>query len=219
MRQVVTTGVAVVPVAGAVPGLGQTAATLSPPAAGQGLTGEQQQALAFAHRRGKKVRRAAGVAAFSGYTMAVFAVLTLLTGLFDVTSFVLGIGLAVVAHLELQGGRKMKRLDLSAPRHLGLNQIALGAMLVLYGAWSIIQTVTGPGMYDQYLTAGGPMADMLEPISRLQTMVTVLVYGTVIAVGIFGQGSTALYYFTRARHLRAYLAETPAWIIQMQRVV
>jgi hypothetical protein len=31
------------------------------------------------------------------------------------------------------------------------------------------------------------------------------------------QGSTAIYYFSRKKHSRKYLTETPDWIQQMQR--
>jgi len=39
-----------------------------------------------------------------------------------------------------------------------------------------------------------------------------LIVGTLIF-----QGLTSRYYFTRAPLLRAYLAETPAWVIELQR--
>ena len=30
------------------------------------------------------------------------------------------------------------------------------------------------------------------------------------------QGGTALYYFTREKHIRAYREQTPAWIVEFQ---
>ena len=38
-----------------------------------------------------------------------------------------------------------------------------------------------------------------------------------MAVGVFGQGGLALYYATRAKLVRAYIEETPSWIVDMQR--
>jgi len=42
-------------------------------------------------------------------------------------------------------------------------------------------------------------------------------YGAMIAVALFAQGGLALFYFTRRKHIDAYLAKTPAWILAMQR--
>jgi len=38
-----------------------------------------------------------------------------------------------------------------------------------------------------------------------------------IAVALLVQGGTALYYFSRQKHLLRYLQQTPPWIQQMQR--
>jgi hypothetical protein len=54
-------------------------------------------------------------------------------------------------------------------------------------------------------------------IDSLARLLGVLVYGTLAAVAIFGQGGTALYYFTRRKHVEAYLRETPQWILDAQR--
>jgi hypothetical protein len=44
-----------------------------------------------------------------------------------------------------------------------------------------------------------------------------ILYGAVSVVTIIFQGLNALYYFSRAKLLRAYLAETPSWIVEVQR--
>ena len=41
-------------------------------------------------------------------------------------------------------------------------------------------------------------------------------YGSVIALSVIFQGGNALYYFTRRKHVEAYVAETPAWIRDLQ---
>ena len=58
---------------------------------------------------------------------------------------------------------------------------------------------------------------MLAPVEDLTRMLSVAVYGGVIAFALFAQGGMALYYFTRGKHVRAYLAETPAWVVTVQR--
>jgi mannose/fructose/N-acetylgalactosamine-specific phosphotransferase system component IIC len=44
-----------------------------------------------------------------------------------------------------------------------------------------------------------------------------ILYSSLIAVAIFAQGGTALYYFSRQKYLQRYVQETPAWILEMQR--
>ncbi len=187
----------------------------------QGLTAEQMQALRAARRAGRKVARAAGVAAFSGWTLAVFAFLTLLGGVLglSVPALLLGTGMAVVAWIELRESGRLRRLDPGAPRRLGFNQIALGAMLSLYGAWGVLDAVTGPGPYDREIAAGGEVAAMLESIAALHTLVAVALYGGVIAGAIVGAGCMALYYFTRRAHVDAHLRVTPPWVVETLRAV
>ena len=97
-----------------------------------GLTGEQLHAISQARWQGRKISRAAGVAAFSGWTMAVFAFITLLSGLFSFVSLMLGVGLSIVSYYELGGSKRLRALDDTAPILLGFNQIALLAIIVLY---------------------------------------------------------------------------------------
>lgn len=184
-----------------------------------GLTTAQVEAIAHARRRGRKITRAAGVAAVSGWTMAVFAFITLLTGLFSIVSLLLGAGLGVVAYFELRGSRKLRDLDLTAPVHLGFNQIALGVLIILYCSWGVLQALVGPSPYDSYLAAGGDTARMIEPIDQLNRAIMSGFYAVLLCVSVVAQGCTALYYFTRRRHMIAYLRETPDWVVEMLRVV
>ena len=80
-----------------------TAAPAPPatPAPSGGLTAEQMQTIQLARTNGRKVTRAARVATFSGWTMATFAAITLLSGLFSLPALLLGIGMAIVAKIEL----------------------------------------------------------------------------------------------------------------------
>ncbi|MCP3904104.1 MAG: hypothetical protein GY715_10765 [Planctomycetes bacterium] len=184
-----------------------------------GLTAEQLEALRIARRDRRKVNRAAGVAAFSGWTMAAFAFITLLTGIFSLPAFLLGVGMACVSWVEIRGSRSLRRLDLTAPRRLALNQLALGAMLCLYGSWGIYGVMTAPSPYAEHLATGGPVAEMLEPIDALQTMLSVVVYLALIVCGLIATGCTSLYYFTRRSHIDRHLRGTPAWVVETLRAV
>jgi hypothetical protein len=182
------------------------------------LTHEQLVAITQARRQGRKISRAATIAAVSGWTLAIFAFLTLLGGLFSLTSLLLGVGLGIVAYIELHGSKALRRFDETAPRRLGFNQIALGAMIVVYCGWGIWLAVAGPGPYDSYLAQGGDTADMIAPIDRLNRSITSAFYTLLICVSVIAQGCASLYYFTRRRHMIAYLSKTPAWVIEALRV-
>jgi len=176
-------------------------------------------ALQAARRDGRKITRAAGVAAFSGWTMATFAAITLLSGLFSLPALLLGIGMAIAAKVELSGARGLRRMDPAAPRRLGLNQLAFGMMLAAYGGWGAIAAVIGPGPYDEQMAGGGQVAEMLEPVAALHKLVTVCVYGGLAAGGLVGTWGAALYYFTRRGHVLAYLRRTPPWVVETLRAV
>jgi hypothetical protein len=191
----------------------QPAACASP-----ALSTEQLAAMAAARHRGRKISRAAGVAAFSGWTMAVFSFFSLLGGLFSLDSLALGIGLGIVAYVELKGSKRLRALDEAAPVHLVYNQLALAALIALYCGWGMYQAIFGPSPYDSYLAAGGDTAEMMRGIADLHRAVTSAFYGFLLCVSVVAQGGTAFYYFTRKRHLAAYLRETPEWVLDALRV-
>lgn len=177
---------------------------------------EHIDAIALARHQARSIIRATRVAMCSGWSCAVFAFFTLLGGLFSMPAFLLGLGLGVVAVEELRGAALMRKFNLSAPRRLGFNQIALGVMLFAYAGWSILAMLTGPGMYDAYLH-DPLLAQTLEPIARLHTAVTIGFYSLVIFISIFAQGGMAMYYFTRRKHMADYLNRTPKWIVDALR--
>ena len=43
-------------------------------------------------------------------------------------------------------------------------------------------------------------------------------YGTVIALIAVFQGLNAIYYFTRRKHVESYVRETPAWVLEIERL-
>lgn len=184
---------------------------------GAALSAEQLEAIAIARRRGRTINRAAGVAAFSGRTMAIFAAISLLSGLFSLPALFLGLGMSVVAFVELRGSKALRAFDLGAPRRLALNQLALAILVTAYAAWSIAQSLVGPGPYDEYLAAGGRLAETLAPIDRMTRTVTIGFYAALIGGTVIAQGCAAVYYFSRRRHMLAYVRSTPKWVIETLR--
>lgn len=182
---------------------------------------DPRQELLTARRAGKKVFRAARFAFGDAIVIFIFAVLSFYSGLpTDWKDMLLGLGMMWTGVEEYRGARLMKRLDLSAPIRLGRNQIVVGVLLVLYSVWSLIQDAMGHGMtaqIKQAMAEAGVGAGDMQSIDAMAKTATHLLWGSVIAIGVLGQGSMAVYYFSRERVLRKYLATTPEWILDAQR--
>ncbi|MCC6422959.1 MAG: hypothetical protein IT447_05725 [Phycisphaerales bacterium] len=193
-----------------------TAVVMMPPPIPASLGDEQLRQLADAQRAGKKIRRAVSVATSDAWAIAVFAALTFIGGLFSPSGLILGIGMGVVATIEFKGAGRLRRVDEQSARMLGWNQLALAGLLILYALWSIHTTLTTDNTLELINAAGPEVSEMIRPLSGLMRKLTVLVYICLIAVAIAAQGGMAWYYFSRIKHIRAYLTQTPNWILQMQ---
>lgn len=175
--------------------------------------------LQNAKRGMRKIRRAISTATFDGGTLVVFGLMTFILGMGDVVSVVLGAGLMAIGAIELYAARRLKRLEPPAIGFLFWNQIALGSLLMIYAIWRVFDTLHNPAnsALATEAAAAGLNAGDLQGLAGLDQSISLLVYSSLMAVAVFGQGGLALFYFTRRKHLRAYLAETPPWITQMQR--
>jgi hypothetical protein len=180
------------------------------------LSPQHLREMQDARVRAKKVRRCIAVANFDGWSVGIFGALTLLFGLFSVVGWLLGGGMLAIAYVELSTVPRLKRLAPGAARRLGWNQIALGSLLLGYAGWSLYQSVYGPDPLASTIAQAPEAAEMLAPYSEIARMIGIAVYVGLALVAIFAQGGTALYYFTREKHVRAYREQTPAWIIEFQ---
>ena len=114
--------------------------------------------------------------------------------------------------------RKFKQLDPEAANALAINQLVLGGALLLYAIFSLWNVFRGPSVITEQIASSPELTQAgLGSIESLARMIGVLIYGTLAAVAIFGQGGTALYYFTRRKYVEAYRRETPQWILDAQR--
>ncbi len=194
------------------------------PASAGPLTVEHMQQLAAADVRAKKLRSAAGVAMFNGITIAIFSVLSLLWVLgelafseYDWVGFVVGAGLGVIAWNEFRGRTLLRQFNPRAPRVLGWNQVALLVLIVAYAAGMLAKFLLSKGSYDAQIGREALAASKVGSVDNLLKLGAIAVYGALIVGTLIFQGLNAIYYFTRAKLLRAYLAETPAWVVELQR--
>ena len=170
-------------------------------------------------RDGKKVFRAARFAVGDGVIIALFAVVSFVAGLpTDWQNLLMGAVMGYIAFEEFRGARLMKRLDLRAPHVLGRNQVVFAFVLVIYAGVSLIMEAMGRGLsshlHEAMAQLGQPDDHSFDDVAKL---IVHWLYGSLIAIGVLGQGGTAVYYFSREKVLREYLAKTPEWILDAQR--
>lgn len=179
------------------------------------LTPEQLELVAQATMRSKKLRRAQIVATLDTGFTACCALTTLLCGIFSLTALLLGLALSLTALNGYRGLRLLKRWDLRAPRILALNQLLLAGLVTLYALFCIYDASIHPP-FTATTNTDPELNSLLQPYEHLTTKLVQGFYLAVIVGTLLTQGFTAVYYWSRQKHLRAYLTETPDWILQLQ---
>ena len=188
------------------------------------LTDEHLDQLACAKLRAGKVYKACGVATVNGCILAVFsgfsllfALLAVMFGEFDLIGLGMGAALAMLAWGEFRGRAMLRRFEPRASHVLGWNQLSLMAMVIVYAAWMLASAMWGPGPYDEAIAQESMLAGPLGSINDLHKIISAAIYGGLIAGTLIFQGLNSLYYFTRRKHVEAYLNETPRWVVELQR--
>lgn len=180
---------------------------------GSPLTPEDERAIALARDRKRPILKAARMAHFNGSVLAIFGVLTAVFGLTSPSSLALAAALGLLARNEFRGRDQLRALDASGARLLGKNQIALWVLIVVSSLWSLRVALSDPSL-DLSAYTGGLGAD--EDLGALARKLLVWVYVLVILVSLVYQGLTARFYFAREPMIRAYLAQTPEWVVALE---
>jgi len=184
------------------------------------LSAEQQQQIASARQRAGKVIPAVVVAKLDAWITGIFAAMTLcyaaispaIDGLSALATIV-GCGMAVVAFNSYRGANRLRCYDLRAPLLLALNQMLLAAIIIGACLWQMVIVLTGHseltrllGQYFDFVAGGSPF-----DLEYAVALICVLV----IITSVLMQGGVALYYFTRARHVREFRRQTPQWVVDL----
>jgi len=191
-------------------------ATAVPAAGAPALSPEHLHQLSAAQARGRKIGRAIAVARFDGWSVATFGFLTFLLGITSPSSILLGALMGLVAFIELRTARSLRRLKPEAARTLGFNQLALGSLLAAYAVWQVYRELTGAGDYAEIAASDPQLGEMLKPVEGITRLFTLALYGGLFAFACLAQGGMALFYFSREKYVRAYVKETPQWVITVQ---
>ncbi len=179
------------------------------------LSPEHYKALEKAKRLRRRIDRAIGVSTFNGWCTALFAALGAPFAVFSITTLVMCAGLGAIAFHEFKGRRMLRELNPAAPRLLGVNQLAFAGLLIVYSVWNIYLAQTQPSPYADVIANQTELAGTLGSVDELYKSASLAVYGCLIAVAFIFQGGMALFYFRRTAHVRAYVDQTPRWILDM----
>jgi hypothetical protein len=170
--------------------------------------------LADARKRATKIRRAAAVASFNGWTTGLFGTLSLLTGFWSLTALLLGLCLIAIAFNELHARKALLQFDPRGAVRLAYNQVFLAVVIGAYCLWSIRETLQTAGAGTS-LTGDAGADAMLADVGGMARDITVMVYGVAIVLSGLIQGLTALYYLSRRSYIAAYRSGTPEWILRL----
>ncbi len=185
------------------------------------LSPSQQQQVAAAKKDTKKIRKAAAVANFNGWSIGLFAALSAPFALFSLPGFLISAGMALVAYNEFRGRRHLLQFDEAAPTFLGWNQVGFLALIVFYCLWMLLVGLTGEGPFTTELKAKPELSAVFDSpgqFDQYYRWMLMAIYGTAIVLATLFQGGNAIYYFTRRKHVTAYVQKTPAWVLDLQRL-
>jgi hypothetical protein len=183
------------------------------------LSTEHFQELSRADDRAKLIRKAARVASFNGWTTAIIAALSAPFALFSVDGFLVTVVLALVAWNEFRGRNLLNKFNPKAAILLGWNQLGFLAMIILYCSWMMYTGINESDTALSEFTSNPELGDLLgspEQVTGLYELLVYGVYGSVIVLSVIFQGLTSLYYFTRRKHIEAYVRATPEWVRKLQ---
>jgi hypothetical protein len=178
------------------------------------LTPENFRELEAARVSLKKIRRAVSAARFEGFTIAIFGGLTLLCGITSIADILLGLVLIAIGVIEILGGGQLRRLDPRGIRILTFNQLAFATLILLYALWNLHSEIVHPvaEMGDDSQLVG-----QVDPsVLNITHEIMLLVYASFILAALFEAGMAA-YFHSRGPLLQQYLAQTPPWIVSMQK--
>ena len=114
---------------------------------------EQREQLRLAIHRAKKIAAAEKIAAFNGWTLAVFAffssvffLIYLLIG-FSEVALIVSLGLAFTSYNEFRGRKQLKQFNPAGSKLLGANQLLLMVIVLGYCANCVYVAWTAPDVY------------------------------------------------------------------------
>jgi hypothetical protein len=186
------------------------------------ISDAQRIEIARGAERERRFAFARKLASFNGVGVGIFAGVSLLSAVVDVSSLLLAFPLAIIAFVELNGGQRVARYERNGLVQLACNELALVALVSVYALTQILSAQNSASPLGEIMAQGGvPTADLGIPdmsselgnFDELYRSAVTAFYGVLIVVTAVIQGGCAFYYYSRLKHLDRFLAETPRWVI------
>ena len=181
------------------------------------LSADHLRQLSAAGERLKKLSKVSKVAPFNGWNTGFFFSFFIPFAFFSLTSALMGIALGVVTWNEFRGRKRFQQFDIGSLRLLGWNQVGFMSALIVYSLWMIVSVLVGPSPYEEQFRQNPELRGMVGNVEALYLVITLAVYAQLIVFTAGFQGLNAWYYFSRKKHLQAYVDETPEWVLDIQR--
>jgi hypothetical protein len=172
----------------------------------------------------KPIEKAVRYAHFSGWTTLLAGAGSLPFALGNTPMLIFTICVAGIGTRELTLRRSLKVLDTRAPRKLAINQLVLGGALIAYAVFMLL-SVPGEGMVqsainkDPMMQSTPEISGMMDDMVQLEQLATAMMYVLMIAMAIFIQGGTALYYALKSKKLKKLHRQTPKWVVDVYQTV
>jgi len=180
------------------------------------LTEEHLLALQQSEARFRKLQGALRYAGFNGSTMLLFGGISILTGIGSWPAMIVGASLLAGGALELHHRNALRRLDPSALPRLAINQLIVGAAAAGYCVFQALFPAPNEIAAELEKAGAGGAIDVQGITQSMQALATLVYLGMAVVVGFF-QLIAAGYYLSKRSHLKRYLAESPAWVHDLQR--
>jgi hypothetical protein len=93
-------------------------------------------------------------------------------------------------------------------------------MITAYSLWMLFSSLNDSGSVSDELKGYVDLDATLGSsggFAGLYKQIVIYFYGGVIGLSALFQGGTAFYYFSRRRAIEDFVAETPAWVRDVQR--
>jgi hypothetical protein len=171
--------------------------------------------------RRKIIRHSAAVAKFSAVVMLIIGIPALIATIFAPSwqNYLVSAGMCVIGIIEYRGSGRLRRADVKATGILGVNQLALLAIIIIYCA-AQMGSLSGQDFknfvisqdFRSQLSALPDMQKLADSIDHWAPLVINGIFGLVIVLSCFYQGGMAAYYFTRKKHIDKFNRLTPLWV-------
>ena len=190
-----------------------------PPIPQANLSPESLAELKTARNAMKKIRRAILSARIEGYSIAIFGALSFAFSIGNVWDMLVTAILTAIGIIEINGAAKLARLDVRGTRLLMFNQLALAVLILLYALWNIYTQLANPNAALAGISPSDVQAlNQIGVTGQLDiaNQIMLIVYSSLI-VAALAEAAMALYYHSRAAYVRQFIAQTPEWIVTMQK--